>query len=74
MGLFVWNLNCLQNAHLQKIKSDIEILVKLAKKLGITTKKLTKKEAEDFALGLAMEAEKTNEFVNTKGFKKKLRK
>jgi len=52
---------------------DLEIIVQLAKKLGISTKKLTKEEIEDYGLSVAINKGRTGVYVDTEIFIKELR-
>jgi hypothetical protein len=52
---------------------DLELIIQLAKKLGISTKKLTKEEIEDYGLSIAINEGKTGEYVDTEIFIKGLR-
>lgn len=55
-------------------KSDITLLMNLAKKLGLKTKRLTQVEIEDMAIANAIKSGRTGEFVNTDDFLKKISK
>ncbi len=59
------------------IKSDnpenLKLLVELAKKLGDEVGLINVEQAEDFALGILMEQEKTGEEVSREAIMKKLR-
>jgi hypothetical protein len=52
---------------------DLELIIQLAKKLGISTKKLSKDEIEDYGLSIAINEGKTGEYVDTEIFMKGLR-
>jgi hypothetical protein len=52
---------------------DLELIIQLAKKLGISTKKLTQDEIEDYGLSSAINEGKTGEYVDTEIFLKELR-
>jgi hypothetical protein len=52
---------------------DLELIIKLAKKLGISTKKLTKDEIEDYGLSIAINEGRTGEYIDTEIFMKELR-
>ena len=52
---------------------DLELIIQLAKKLGISTKKLSKDEIEDYGLSIAINEGKTGEYVDTEIFMKELR-
>ncbi len=53
-------------------QKDLNLILQLAKKLGITTKKLSKDEIEDIALSIAIRDGRTGEYVDTDTFLKKL--
>jgi len=55
-------------------KSDLVLLLNLAKKLGIKTKMLTKQEMEDIGLGYAMLEADRGEYVDEKLIPDKLSK
>jgi hypothetical protein len=52
---------------------DLSLILQLAKKLGITARKLTKDEIEDYGLSIAISEGKTGNYVNTDTFLKELR-
>jgi hypothetical protein len=52
---------------------DLELIIQLAKKLGISTKKLTKDEIEDYGLSSAINEGRTGEYIDTEIFTKELR-
>jgi hypothetical protein len=52
---------------------DLELIIQLAKKLGISTKKLTKEEIEDYGLSIAINEGRTGEYVDTEIFMKEIR-
>jgi hypothetical protein len=52
---------------------DLELILQLAKKLGISAKKLSKDEIEDYGLSIAINEGKTGEYVDTEIFMKELR-
>ncbi|NCT16565.1 MAG: hypothetical protein COY57_05945 [Flavobacteriales bacterium CG_4_10_14_0_8_um_filter_32_5] len=54
-------------------KSTIEILVALAKKLGIGIRKISLEELEDIGLAEAMKEGRTNRFVETEKYLSKLK-
>ena len=54
-------------------KSNLSLLLSLAKKLGIGVKKITNEEAEDLGLIKAMEKGRTGEYIDTEKYLKKLR-
>jgi len=58
---------------ISKSKTDLSILLTLAKKLGIVTHRLTTEEIEDMALINAMKNGRTGEYVDTGKFLKKLK-
>jgi hypothetical protein len=53
-------------------QKDLNLIVQLAKKLGISTKKLSKDEIEDIALSIAIKKGRTGESVETDAFLKEL--
>ena len=57
-----------------KSKSDIKLLVDLAKKIGIKTRVLSESEIEEIGLSYAIEVGRTKQYVDTEKFMKKLRK
>lgn len=54
-------------------KSNLAILLNLAKKLGINTHRLTAEEIEDMALINAMKNGRTGDYIDTEKYLKKLR-
>jgi len=44
---------------------DLNLILLLAKKLGISARKLSKEELEDFGLSIAMDEGRTGEYVST---------
>ncbi len=56
-----------------KSKEDINLLINLAKKIGIHAKLLTPDEIEEIGLAHAIKVGRTGEFVDTDSFVKKLR-
>ena len=52
---------------------DLSLILQLAKKLGISTRKLTKEEIEDYGLSLAISEGKTGEYIDTETFLSELR-
>ncbi len=52
---------------------DLELIIQLAKKLGISTKKLTRDEIEDYGLSIAINEGRTGEYIDTEIFMKELR-
>lgn len=55
-------------------KSDISLIYKLAKKMGVNVKRVSNEDLEDSALLLAMKNAKTGEYVDTNTFLENLRK
>ncbi len=55
-------------------KKDIDLLIKIASKMGIQSRKMTVTEKEDYALGFAIKKGKTDQYIDTKLFVKQLRK
>lgn len=55
-------------------KSDIKLLLDLAKKIGIKSRILSDSEIEDIGLINSMRLGRTNKFVDTEAYIKKLRK
>ncbi len=53
--------------------SDLSLLIELAKKLGISIKKLSKEEVEDIGLSFAIKKGRTGEFIDTDSFLKEIR-
>jgi hypothetical protein len=51
-----------------KSEKDLNLILQLAKKIGISTRKLSDQEIEDFGLTVAIEKGKTGQFVNTDSF------
>lgn len=54
-------------------ESDLNLLIELAKKIGIKTKILNLEEWEDIGLAMAMDQGKTKGFVDTDSFLKVLK-
>lgn len=52
---------------------DLNLILQLAKKLGIRTKKLTKTEIEDYGLSNAIKEGETGEYIDTDSFMNELR-
>ena len=52
---------------------DLSLILQLAKKLGITVRKLSKDEMEDYGLSIAISEGKTGEYVDTETFLRELR-
>ena len=57
-----------------KSKSDLNLLLEIAKKFGIKAKVLSESEIEDVGLGNAIKEGITGEFIETESFVKTLRK
>jgi hypothetical protein len=55
-------------------KANLKLLTDLAKKIGITVKYLTEDEKEDIGMLNAINKGRTNEYVNTESFIKKMKK
>jgi hypothetical protein len=53
-------------------KSNLALLLNLAKKLGISTHRLSPEEIEEMALVNAMKKGKTGEYVDTEKYLKKI--
>ena len=68
-------LNNMQSAILNSnSKTDLKLLLNLAKKLGIKTRMLTDLEIEDIGLANAIKAGRTGEHIDTQSFLNELRK
>lgn len=52
---------------------DLDLILQLAKKLGISARKLSKDEFEDLGLTIAIEEGETGEYVDTVVYLKELR-
>jgi hypothetical protein len=52
---------------------DLNLILQLAKKLGISVRKLSKDEIEDYGLSLAISEGKTGEYIDTDEFLKEIR-
>jgi hypothetical protein len=52
---------------------DLSLILQLAKKLGISARKLSKDEIEDYGLSIAISEGKTGEYINTDTFLTELR-
>jgi hypothetical protein len=52
---------------------DLALILQLAKKLGISARKLSKEEIEDYGLSVAISEGKTGEYINTETFLSELR-
>ena len=57
-----------------KSKSDLKILVDLAKKIRIDTKVLSESEIEDIGLAFAIKDGRTKEYIDSENLIRKLRK
>jgi len=55
-------------------KSDMKLLLDLAKKIGLRVKILNQSEIEDIGFGIANKKGRTNEYVEVEDYLKKLRK
>ncbi|MBU1370342.1 MAG: hypothetical protein KJ578_14205 [Bacteroidetes bacterium] len=51
---------------------DLNLILELAKKLGISSKKLSREEMEDWGLSFAIQEGKTGDYVDTDSFLKEL--
>ena len=54
-------------------KSDLKLILEIARKFGIKSKTLSPSEAEDIGLIAAMKHGRTRKFVDTDSYLKKLR-
>lgn len=54
-------------------EQDLKLIIQLAQKLGISAKKLSREEVEDYGLSLAISQGKSGEYVDTDTFLKELR-
>jgi len=52
---------------------DLSLILQLAKKLGISARKLSQEEIEDYGLSIAISEGKTGEYVDTDTFLRELR-
>ena len=52
---------------------DLDLIIQLAKKLGISARKLSQEEIEDYGLSIAINDGRTGEYVDTKTYLKELR-
>ena len=52
---------------------DLTLILQLAKKLGISARKLSKDEIEDYGLSIAISEGKTGEYIDTETFLNELR-
>lgn len=57
-----------------KSKTDLKLLLDIAKKMGVNAKLLNKSDIEDIGLANAIRQGRTGQFVDSKSFLKKLRK
>jgi hypothetical protein len=57
-----------------KSKSDMKLLLELAKKLGVKTKIMTESDLEDIGLANSIKTGRTKEYIDNAEFLKKLRK
>jgi predicted transcriptional regulator len=55
-------------------KSDLKLLLELAKKIGLKSKVLSASEMEEMGLINAIKTGRTGEYVNTSSYIKKLKK
>ena len=53
--------------------TDLSLILQLAKKMGISARKLSKDEIEDFGLSIAIAKGKTGEYVDSETYLTKLR-
>jgi hypothetical protein len=77
------NYYSLSLQHIQKIMEgailhtdsdkDLSLILQLAKKLGISARKLTKAEIEDYGLSIAISEGKSGEYIDTESFLRELR-
>jgi hypothetical protein len=54
-------------------EKDLSLILQLAKKLGISARKLSKDEIEDYGLSIAISEGKTGEYIETDTFLTELR-
>jgi len=54
-------------------RRDLDLILQLAKKLGISSKKLSQEEIEDYGLSIAIAEGKTGEYIDTELYLKELR-
>ena len=50
-------------------KADLELLIKIAQKIGVKAKLLKPEEVEDICLARAIEEGRTGEYIDTDDFK-----
>ena len=55
-------------------RSDMKLLLDLAKKIGIKARVITESEIEDIGLANAIKQGRTNEYIDNEAFLKKLQK
>ena len=53
--------------------NDLNLILKLAKKLGISAKKLSKEEIEDYGLSIAINEGRTGEYIDAEKYLNELR-
>ena len=53
-------------------QKDLNLILQLARKLGISVKKLSKDEIEEIGLSIAIKKGRTEEYVDTDSFLKEL--
>lgn len=51
-----------------KSQKDLNLILKLAEKIGISTRMLTQEEMEDYGLSNAIDTGKTGEYINIDSF------
>ena len=56
-----------------EFRKDLNLILQLARKLGIKVRRLNREEIEDFCLSVAISEGITGEYINTKSFIKELR-
>ena len=49
-------------------QQDLKLILQLAKKLGVSVKKLSKEDIEDMGLSIAIKQGRTGEYVDTDAF------
>jgi len=55
-------------------KSDLKLLIDIAKKIGVKSRVLSESEIEEIGLANSIRLGRTNEYIDTATFIKKLRK
>ncbi len=55
-----------------KSKTDLKLLLDIAKKIGVSTKLLNKSDIEDIGLVNAIKQGRTGQFIDSKSFIKKI--